>query len=53
MAAYSGKLVTWEEALNSDLRLAPDITSFDDAPPVTPDGNGLYEIPLPGRSIAL
>jgi myo-inositol 2-dehydrogenase / D-chiro-inositol 1-dehydrogenase len=53
MAAYSGKLVTWEEAVNSELRLAPDITSLEDAPPVTPDGNGLYEIPLPGRSIAL
>jgi hypothetical protein len=53
MAAYSGKLVTWEEALNSDLRLAPDITSLDDPAPVRPDGDGFYEIAQPGRSRAL
>ena len=36
MAAESGKEVTWDQALNSDLVLAPElekITSFDDPAP--------------------
>lgn len=53
MAAYSGKIVEWDAALNSNFSLAPDITSLQDAPPVVPDKNGLYEIPIAGRSIAL
>jgi myo-inositol 2-dehydrogenase/D-chiro-inositol 1-dehydrogenase len=52
MAAYSGKLVTWEEALNSNLRLAPDIANLDDPAPVHPDADGFYEIAQPGRSRA-
>lgn len=52
MAAYSGKLVTWEEALNSQLRLAPDITSINDPAPVLPDKDSLYEIPVPGKAKA-
>ena len=50
MATYSGKLITWEEALNSDLRLVPDMEAFswDSEPPVVPDGNGLYPVAIPG-----
>jgi predicted dehydrogenase len=51
MAAESGKEVTWEQALNSELVLAPgldDITSFDDPAPVQPDENGQYPIAMPG-----
>ncbi len=53
MAAYSGKIVEWDAALNSNLRLAPDITGMDAAPPVRPDEQGLYEIPIAGRTVAL
>jgi myo-inositol 2-dehydrogenase/D-chiro-inositol 1-dehydrogenase len=34
MAAYTGKRVTWDEALNSTEKLGPDIYSFDMKPPV-------------------
>jgi hypothetical protein len=53
MAGYSGKVVEWDAALDSNLRLAPDITSYDDKPPVTPDKDGFYELPVPGKAIAL
>ena len=41
MAAYSGKRITWDEALNSDIRHVPEDLSFDKDYPVAP-------VPVPG-----
>jgi myo-inositol 2-dehydrogenase / D-chiro-inositol 1-dehydrogenase len=51
MAAESGKEVTWEQALGSDLELAPGlekIESLDDPAPVQADAEGNYPIAMPG-----
>ncbi|HIQ22777.1 MAG TPA: Gfo/Idh/MocA family oxidoreductase [Planctomycetes bacterium] len=50
MAAESGKEVTWEQALNSDLVLAPGLDDFtmDSEAPVKPDAEGHYPIAMPG-----
>lgn len=51
MAIESGQEVTFEDALNSDLALAPDLdrlTSLDDPAPVQADDHGRYPIALPG-----
>lgn len=51
MAIESGQEVTWEQALNSDLSLAPNLdkwTSLDDPAPVQPDENGRYPVAMPG-----
>jgi hypothetical protein len=53
MAAYSGKVVEWDAALNSTLSLAPEIHSMSDPAPVSPDAGGLYAIPVAGRTVAL
>lgn len=52
MATYSGKVVTWEEAINSDKMIVPDEDelNWDSMPPVLPDANGLYPIPVPGQT---
>jgi predicted dehydrogenase len=52
MATYSGKEITWEQALNSELSLADvdAMTSFDDAAPLQPDAEGRYPVPMPGES---
>jgi myo-inositol 2-dehydrogenase / D-chiro-inositol 1-dehydrogenase len=40
MAAYSGNEITWDQVVNSDLDLSPDVISFDasydipDSPPL-------------------
>ena len=52
MAAYSGKIVEWDTALNSNFSLAPDIHSMQDPAPVLPDTQGLYPIPVAGKSVA-
>lgn len=52
MATYSGKMLNWDECLNSGLVISPvdDVKSFDDTPPVLPDADGNYEIPMPGKT---
>lgn len=50
MAVHSGKMVEWDEALNSELVLAPMQLDWDSEPPVKPDKNGNYPIPSPGQS---
>ncbi len=50
MAAESGKEITWEQAMASNLELAPglDDLTMDSEPPVKPDANGQYAIAMPG-----
>ncbi|REL39045.1 gfo/Idh/MocA family oxidoreductase [Rhodohalobacter sp. SW132] len=50
MATYSGQMITWEEAMNSDAQLMPDYVAWDMEPPVLPDENGYYPVPVPGVS---
>ena len=55
MACESGKLVTWDEAMNSNLELAPGLEHYtmDSKPPVTPDEQGKYPVAMPGITKAL
>jgi predicted dehydrogenase len=53
MATYSGQLITWEEAVASQLALAPEHYAFDAAPPTKPDAAGLYPVAIPGVTKAL
>ena len=53
MATYSGQVITWEEALNSEMSLVPENLSWDSTPPVMPGEDGLYEIPVPGKTKVL
>lgn len=55
MASYSGKLITWNQALSSNLSLADVETlhTFDSLAPVRPLANGSYEIAMPGKNVAV
>ena len=56
MACESGALITWDEALASNVQLAPcleQITSLTDSAPVLADANGRYPIAMPGESQVL
>jgi predicted dehydrogenase len=48
MATYSGKVLKWEEALNSTVDLSPKKYAFDADPPVMPGKDGFYAIAIPG-----
>jgi predicted dehydrogenase len=55
MAAESGQLVTWDEAMASNLELAPGLDNYDmnSAPPVVPDNKGGYPVAMPGQTKVL
>jgi predicted dehydrogenase len=48
MATYSGQVVTWDDAINSNIDLSPERYAWDANPKVMPDANGNYAIPIPG-----
>ncbi len=48
MATYSGQVVEWDEALASERSLMPERFAFDAPPPVLPDADGRYAVPIPG-----
>jgi myo-inositol 2-dehydrogenase / D-chiro-inositol 1-dehydrogenase len=54
MGCESGKQITWDEALASNIELAPglDNCSWDSNPPAMPDAQGKYVIAMPGQTQA-
>jgi predicted dehydrogenase len=50
MATYSGQALEWDEALNSQISLMPERFAWDADPPVMPDAQGRYPVPIPGRT---
>tara|TARA_B100000945_G_C20411662_1_gene612892 strand:- start:887 stop:2251 length:1365 start_codon:yes stop_codon:yes gene_type:complete len=48
MATYSGKEISWDQAMNSKLELMPENPDWNTNPPTMPDSNGIYSIPTPG-----
>lgn len=49
-ATYSGKVISWDEALNAENDLAPEAYTWDTLPKVLPDENGIYPIAQPGKT---
>ncbi|WP_194777297.1 Gfo/Idh/MocA family protein [Pararhodonellum marinum] len=49
-ATYSGKEVSWEEALNSEMDLMPAQLTWDSMPKVLPNGDGFYPHAIPGKT---
>jgi len=55
MACEAGTVITWDEAFNSNLELAPglDNLKWDSDAPVMPDANGRYPVAMPGQTQVL
>jgi predicted dehydrogenase len=53
MATYSGKVVRWDAALKSGEDLSPAAYDFAATPPVVPDSDGYYPVPVPGKTNAM
>ena len=52
MCTYSGKEITWDQAMDSKLALADfdALSMMVDKAPVEPDADGRYPVPVPGKS---
>jgi predicted dehydrogenase len=53
MCTYSGKEISWEEAMNSQIDLMPSEFTWDAKPKVLPDENGIYPFAIPGKTVAV
>tara|TARA_R110002096_G_scaffold142273_1_gene297461 strand:+ start:1589 stop:2908 length:1320 start_codon:yes stop_codon:yes gene_type:complete len=49
-ATYSGKPVTWDEGINSNVNLRPDKLAWDALPKVLPNEDGFYPYAIPGQT---
>jgi predicted dehydrogenase len=50
MCTYSGQVLTWEKAINSEISVMPKEFTFQSTPPTLPDSDGFYPIPVPGKT---
>ena len=53
MATYSGKVIKWDEAMQSELALVPNNLTWNSKAPVQPDAEGWYTIPTPGKTVVM
>ena len=55
MATYSGKRIPWDKAIAANDRMVPDSAKldWDKTPPVKPDSEGKYPVPVPGKTRVL
>lgn len=51
MATYTGQVITWEQAMNSQEALVPDNITWNTEPPVKPDADGWYPVAIPGTTM--
>ncbi|SFW11745.1 Tat (twin-arginine translocation) pathway signal sequence [Sinomicrobium oceani] len=49
-ATYSGKIINWDEALNSEVELMPDTLDWNAMPKVVPGEDGYYPHAIPGKT---
>jgi predicted dehydrogenase len=50
MATYSGREISWDDALNSQVSVMPKAYDWNANPQSMPDANGRYKIPMPGQT---
>jgi len=48
MVCYTGKQMTWDEAMRSTWHAGPETCHWHMDPPVKPDADGTYPVPIPG-----
>ncbi len=53
MCTNSGKEISWEEAMKSEMDLMPSEFTWEAKPKVLPDENGLYPYAIPGKTVAV
>jgi len=53
MATYSGKMIEWEDAINSKISVMPRHFAWDAEPPVKPRPDGWYDHAVPGKTMVI
>lgn len=53
LATYSGQVIKWEDALNSNIDLMPERLAWDALPKVLPNADGYYPYAIPGQTVVI
>ena len=53
MAGWSGKLMLWDEAIESKIPFGKEFKTLDEQPPILPDADGIYQLPVTGKYQAI
>lgn len=53
LCTYSGKEISWEDAIKSEVSLAPKSYAWDAEPPVKMNADGVYPVAVPGLTKVL
>ncbi len=53
MATYSGKVLEWDAAINSEKSIMPKHYAFDAEPPTKPGPDGWYAHAVPGKTVVI
>ena len=51
IACYTGKVIKWDEAIQSNISLMPDQFAWDAKPKVLPNEDGFYPVAVPGHDV--
>ncbi len=54
-AIHSGQVITWDQAMASNFQFCSNIDTMNEnsEPPVKPDANGRYPVPVPGQWVEM
>lgn len=52
IACYTGKVIKWDEAMQSTIDIMPEVYSWDALPKILPDENGIYPVAVPGLEVS-
>ena len=47
-ATYTGQKITWDQIMNSKEDLVSDNLNWNSPPPIMPNEDGRYDVPIPG-----
>lgn len=53
MATYSGKVVEWKDAINSQISTLPEAFAWDAMPKSLPGPDGMYATAVPGKTVVV
>jgi hypothetical protein len=50
-AVHTGQVITWDQMMASNFQFCPNIDQLtaDSLPPIQPDAQGRYPVPVPGQ----
>lgn len=52
IACYTGKVIKWDEAMQSNVDIMPDVYSWNALPKIVPNEDGNYPVAIPGLEVS-